>query len=167
VILSAAIAVACERPQARESQRVPVRVPAMLRFADGRTARGETVDLARDGASIALGSAAPLSRQQRVWVSIFSFGEERPLPAAVLGYEGSSVRVRFLGLTLEEETHLVRGPTGGRCAASAAARRARSDSRAARLGRSGPRISVQREGRRGADRRPRPPGVRGTGLRGA
>ena len=108
VILSAAIAVACERPQARESQRVPVRVPAMLRFADGRTARGETVDLARDGASIALASAAPLSRQQRVWVSIFSFGEERPLPAAVLGYEGSSVRVRFLGLTLEEETHLVR-----------------------------------------------------------
>jgi cellulose synthase (UDP-forming) len=108
VILSAAIAVACERPQARESQRVRVRLPAMLRFADGRTARGETVDLGRDGASIALASPSPLSRQQRVWVSIFSFGEERPLPAAVLGHDGASVRVRFVGLTLEEEAHLVR-----------------------------------------------------------
>jgi len=108
VILSAAVAVACERPQARESQRVPVRLPAMLRFADGRTGRGETVDLGREGAGLTLASPVGLSPRQRVWLSIFALGEERPLPAEVLGHDGAIVRVRFVALTLEEQAHLVR-----------------------------------------------------------
>ena len=108
VILSAAIAVACERPQVRESQRVPVRLPAMLRFANGRTARGETVDLGRAGAGIALAAAVPVSHRQRVWLSLFSFDDERPLPAEIVEHDGGSVRVRFAGLSLDEEAHLVR-----------------------------------------------------------
>jgi cellulose synthase (UDP-forming) len=107
-ILSAAIAVACERPQARESHRIPLRLPAMLRFADGRTARGESVDVGRSGAGLALSAPVPLSHRQRVWLSLFSFDDERPLPAEVVEHDGASVRVRFVALGLEEEAHLVR-----------------------------------------------------------
>jgi cellulose synthase (UDP-forming) len=49
-----------------------------------------------------------LSRRERVWVSLFSFDAEQPLPAEVLDVEGAIVRLRFAPLSLEQETHLVR-----------------------------------------------------------
>jgi cellulose synthase (UDP-forming) len=80
----------------------------MLRFANGRTARGETLDLGRAGAGLALAFAVPVSHRQRVWLSMFSFDDERPLPAEIVEHDGRAVRVRFVGLDLEEEAHLVR-----------------------------------------------------------
>jgi cellulose synthase (UDP-forming) len=108
VILSAVIAAACELPQVRSSHRVPVALPAMLRTGDGRTLRCETRDLGRDGASIALAAETRLSHRERVWLSLFSFGQEQPLPAYVVERTAKTVRVRFTALTLEQERHLVR-----------------------------------------------------------
>ncbi|HZR07011.1 MAG TPA: UDP-forming cellulose synthase catalytic subunit [Myxococcales bacterium] len=108
IILSAAIAAACERPQVRSAQRVPARLAAMLRFADGTTAAAETRDLGRDGASVTLRAPADVRPREPVWLSLFCFDAEQPLPAEVLENGGRSVRVRFTPLTLEQESHLVR-----------------------------------------------------------
>src|SRR5438477_3708458 len=108
LILAAAIAAACELPQVRSSHRVPVALPAMLRLADGRTMRCETRDLGRDGASVVPAGDARLSHRERVWLSLFSFGQEHPLPAEVVERDATTVRVRFTALALEQERHLVR-----------------------------------------------------------
>src|SRR3954469_6782668 len=108
VILAATIAAACERPQVRAAHRVPARITAMLRFADGTTARCETRDLGRDGASLVLPAAVRLPRREQVWVSVFSFEGERALPAEILDVTGSAARVRFAPLSLEDEAHLIR-----------------------------------------------------------
>ena len=107
VLLGACIAAACERPQVRAGHRVAVRLPVMLRLADGRTLRGETVDLGRAGAGVRLAAGVRLSDRERVWLSIFSFGEEQPLPAEVVEHDGGAVRVRFVALGLAQETQLV------------------------------------------------------------
>jgi cellulose synthase (UDP-forming) len=108
IVLAAAIGAACERPQVRATQRVPARMPAMLRFADGTTAAAETRDLGRDGASVTLRGPVPISEREQVWLSLFCFDAEQPLPAEVLDAGGRSVRVRFTSLSLEQEAHLVR-----------------------------------------------------------
>jgi len=108
IILGAAVGAACERPQVRAAQRVPARLPAMLRFSDGTTAAAETRDLGRDGASITLRAPATLSRREQLWLSLFFFDEEQPLPAEVLESGGRSARVRFTALSLEQEAHLVK-----------------------------------------------------------
>jgi cellulose synthase (UDP-forming) len=107
MLLGGCVAAACERPQVRAGNRVPVRLPAMVRLTDGRTLRGETVDLGMAGASVRLAADPALSERERVWVSVFSYGEEQPLPAQVIEHEGGNVRVRFVALTLAQEAQLV------------------------------------------------------------
>lgn len=107
VILAGTIAAACERPQVRAAQRVQVRLPAMLRLADGRTLRCRTRDLGRDGASIRLVAPARFAQRERVQLSVFSFGEEEPLPAEVAGSDAGLLRLRFAPLSLSQERTLV------------------------------------------------------------
>jgi cellulose synthase (UDP-forming) len=108
LILGATLAAACERPQLRASPRVAVRLPAMLRVGGGgRTIRAETLDLSRGGARIAAAARARLARGERVWLSVFSFEEEHPLPAEVVEADAATVRLRFTVLSPEEEAHLV------------------------------------------------------------
>ena len=108
MLLGGCIAAACERPQVRSGHRVAVRLPVMLRLADGRTLRGQTVDLGRAGAGIRLASGVKLMDRERVWLSVFSLGEEQPLPSEVVEHDGDAVRVRFVALDLVQETQLVR-----------------------------------------------------------
>jgi cellulose synthase (UDP-forming) len=108
IILAAAIAAACELPQVRSSHRVRVDLPAMLRLNDGRTLRGETRDLGHDGASVVIAAEARLSQRERVWLSLFTFGQEHPLPAEVVERNSRTVRIRFTALSLDQERHLVR-----------------------------------------------------------
>lgn len=109
IILSAAIAVACERPQLREAQRVPVRMKAALRFADGSSARAQTRDLGRSGAWLRLSGSAPAQLQlgSRVRLSLGSPEPAHALPAQVVETRGEAVRLRFAELTLAQERRLV------------------------------------------------------------
>jgi cellulose synthase (UDP-forming) len=108
VVLAATMAAACERVQRRASPRVTARLAGMLRLGDGRTLRCETRDLALGGGRVELAADTALERGERVWLSVFSFDDEHPLPADVVAREGRAVRLRFASLTLEEEGHLVR-----------------------------------------------------------
>ena len=49
-----------------------------------------------------------MSQREQVWLSLFCFDAEQPLPAEVLDSGGRSVRVRFTSLSLEQKAHLVR-----------------------------------------------------------
>src|SRR6266568_2817184 len=108
VILAATLAVACERRQLRASPRVEASLPAMLRFGDGRTARCETRDLSRGGARVSAPAARWLTARERVWLSVFTFDDEHPLPAEVVACDRDAVQLRFAALSAEEEAHLVR-----------------------------------------------------------
>jgi cellulose synthase (UDP-forming) len=127
VILGATLAAAVERVQRRASPRVAVRLPAMIRRGDDETLRCTTVDLARGGAQVAFpapvraaepfigglhpGRAADrgqLAPGDAVWLSLFTFQDELPLPARVVDADERTARVRFDALSAEEEAHLVR-----------------------------------------------------------
>jgi cellulose synthase (UDP-forming) len=108
VMLSATLAAACERRQLRETPRVAVRLPAMLRAHGGGTLACDTVDLSRGGARLAVPGGARLAPGDAVWLSIFSFQDELPLRAEVVAARGGTVRLRFARLGYEEEAHLVR-----------------------------------------------------------
>ncbi len=107
IVLAAVLAVAWEQRQIRGSPRVPMQLPAMLRLEGGETVSCRTVDLSLTGGRLALAEGRALARGQRLWVSVFWGGDEAPLPGEVMGQEGRSLRVRFSGLTLEEEVGLV------------------------------------------------------------
>jgi cellulose synthase (UDP-forming) len=49
-----------------------------------------------------------LRPREPVWLSLFCFDAEQPLPAEVLENGGRSLRVRFTPFTLEQEGHLIR-----------------------------------------------------------
>ncbi|MFL5272862.1 MAG: UDP-forming cellulose synthase catalytic subunit, partial [Anaeromyxobacteraceae bacterium] len=108
VVLFATLAAACERRQVRASPRIAARLPGMLRLRDGRTVRCETRDLSLTGLRLELAAARSLGRGERVWVSLFSFDDERPLPAEVVVQDRGSLRLRFAPLAVAEEAHLVR-----------------------------------------------------------
>jgi cellulose synthase (UDP-forming) len=66
------------------------------------------MDLGREGASVSFVVKPRVVRRERVWLSIFAFGEERALPATVIARADKSLRVQFGELALDEEAHLVR-----------------------------------------------------------
>ncbi len=107
VILAGVLAVAWESRQRRRFPRVAAALPSMLRLAGGQTLRCRTLDLSKGGARLALPSASALPAGAQLWLSVFAASEEVPLPAEVVGQQGDRVRVRFVGLGLEEERQLV------------------------------------------------------------
>lgn len=112
VILLATLAVAWEQRQVRASPRVQVSLPAMVRIANGATLRAQTVDLAHGGGQFKLASDESLQKNELVWVTIFSTGEERALPARVVASGGSTLRLKFEELSVEEESSLVQAMFG-------------------------------------------------------
>ncbi len=112
VILSATLAVACERRQLRRSARVAARLPALLHLAHGKAVRCDTVDLSRGGASLEMSwRQGAFLRDEQVSISLFVPGGENArewLPAFVVSDEGSIVRLRFAPLDLVQESELVR-----------------------------------------------------------
>ncbi|WP_373048361.1 UDP-forming cellulose synthase catalytic subunit [Vulgatibacter sp.] len=107
LILAATAAVAWETRQVRQKHRIPVKLPAMLRLEDGRTLRCTTSDLSLGGASLSLGGDRTFHRGDALHLSIFTGGDELPLPVQVVRHDGGALRVRFPHLTVDEESHLV------------------------------------------------------------
>jgi cellulose synthase (UDP-forming) len=107
LILAATAAVAWESRQVRQKHRVPVKLPAMLRFDDGRTVRCSTRDLSLGGAGIAIDGDRQLAAGTFLHLSIFAGADEHPLPAQVIRQEGRNLRLRFHALDVTEEGRLV------------------------------------------------------------
>jgi len=106
-ILGAALAVAWERRQVREFNRVGVPLPAMLRLESGVTLATRTYDLSLGGASVQGVGEAELAKDAPVSLSLYVGESEFPLAARVVERKGGRLRLAFDSLTLEEESWLV------------------------------------------------------------
>ena len=107
IVLGAAIAVAWEKKQVRDANRILVRIPAMMRLQSGHTVATQTRDLSLGGALITGGGALDLKPDDPLTLSLMLDDEEYPLASRVVSINGNEIRVRFEELTLDEETKLV------------------------------------------------------------
>jgi cellulose synthase (UDP-forming) len=108
MVLGAAVAVAWERRQVRQSNRVDVRLPAMVRLANRHTVSCSTIDIGMGGAAVELPTDVELETGDAVSLGLFINDEEFPVPARVIGREGTMVRLGFETLSMPEEERLVR-----------------------------------------------------------
>ena len=108
MVLGAAVAVAWERRQVRQNNRVDVELPAMLRLASRHTITCHTVDIGMGGAAVETPSEVDLHPGDAVTLGLIINDEEYPVPARVIGRDGTTVRLGFETLSLPEEERLVR-----------------------------------------------------------
>ncbi|MEM5428088.1 UDP-forming cellulose synthase catalytic subunit [Cupriavidus oxalaticus] len=97
IIIGASIAVASETRQVREAHRVAMKLPATLRFDDGRAVVCETVDFAERGIGIRLPQGVVARVGERVGVSLYLQNAEHVFPAQVV-FQGQN----HTGLRLEQ-----------------------------------------------------------------
>jgi cellulose synthase (UDP-forming) len=109
VVASAAVGVASEEKQMRQTPRVQMDLPAALCMPDGRRIVCRTADFSQGGLGLMLPQGVPLpQRGDEVSVSIFRNEYEAVLPAEVSNGRGRMVGLSFHDLTLEQEQDLAR-----------------------------------------------------------
>lgn len=108
MVLGAAVAVAWERRQVRQNNRVEVELPGMLRLATKHTVSCTTIDLGMGGAAVETPREVELQAGDAVTLGLLVNDEEYPVPARVIAREGTVIRLGFETLSLPEEERLVR-----------------------------------------------------------
>lgn len=99
VILGASIAVASESRQVRVAHRVAMKLPATLRFRDGRSVVCETVDFAEGGIGIRVPEDIKPAVGTPVNISLYLQNDEHVFPATVVFLGGAHVGLRFGAMT--------------------------------------------------------------------
>jgi cellulose synthase (UDP-forming) len=107
LLLGAAISVASETKQVRSTQRVSLRIPAVLHLAGGRLVQCHTDDFSEGGVALSMETATELVLDETVSVSLWRGEEEHVFPARVVGNSGTRVRVRWELATREQQMALV------------------------------------------------------------
>ncbi len=108
IVLGACLSVAYEMRQRRQTNRLSLRLPGLLRLPTGHTATCETVDLSRGGAMISCDGSRALEKGQTIHLCLLLGEEEVSLPATVVQGRAGMARLRFEDLELREEAGLVR-----------------------------------------------------------
>jgi cellulose synthase (UDP-forming) len=108
MLLGAALGVAHERRQVRIAHRVAVRIPAVLVLPDGHTQYCHTEDYSLHGLSVMLASSREFAQGERLQVLLDAGDREHVFPAQVVAQKGDRVGVRFVDLSIEQQTQLIR-----------------------------------------------------------
>jgi len=108
VPLSAGVAVGREREQSRLRARVEARVPGEVVLASGERLTAETQDLSLSGARLALERPLGLADGDPVQLLLRSAGEDIPLKAIVVRWEGNDAYLQFVIENLQDEANVVR-----------------------------------------------------------
>lgn len=113
MVLGTAIAVAWERKQVRHTNRIDLKLPAMLRYEDefSRTATCETVNISQGGLAVTGLENFEFKKDEPVSISVFLNYEELPLAGRVTRdkhHGESELNIKFDTLTIQEEEWLVR-----------------------------------------------------------
>ena len=108
ILTSASLAVASETRQVRSTPRVTAALPAALRFADGKTLVCETDDFSQSGVGLRVPNELQLETGSEVHVSLFRSDEEGTFPAQVTFSGGGRLRLRFEGLSLQQQADIAR-----------------------------------------------------------
>ncbi|MFP1727563.1 UDP-forming cellulose synthase catalytic subunit [Lonsdalea quercina] len=107
LILMAAIAVARETKQTRQTIRIDVELPVIIHYASGIASRTVTVDLSMGGAQI----KAPDQRHKTdpiECLELLSRAGEIALPVKSVSFDDSTIRLRFDEIPLSQRRGLVR-----------------------------------------------------------
>ena len=107
LILGASVAAASEARQVRDSHRVPMKIRASMRFANGRTLACQTSDYSEGGLGLALPPGVQVPVGETLTISLFRGDEEYAFPATVAFASGSRLGVSFTSLTLQQEMEFV------------------------------------------------------------
>ena len=107
LIVGGAVAVAAEARQVRQNHRVPARLPAALRLADGRLFGGMLVDYSSGGAGIELPLELQLDTQTPVWLLLRRGPREFAFAGRLSHCLGRHLGIRFEALSLQQQIDLV------------------------------------------------------------
>lgn len=106
VITSAAVAVAGEVRQLRNTHRVAVNLPAAIALPGGRRMACRVSDFSQGGLGLVLPDGAQVAQGTQISVSVFRGDFEGVFPAVVTFSRGSRLGLSFQDLTLEQEREL-------------------------------------------------------------
>ena len=92
-----------ELRQLRTTVRINVVTPLVVKFPDGRSVAGETIDMSSGGTGIRLEKALEVMPQAQVHLAFPVPSAAIDLPATVVSSEGSVLRVCFENLSIAEQ----------------------------------------------------------------
>lgn len=107
LIIGAAVAVAAEVRQIRQNHRVPARLPAALRLADGRLFSGVLLDYSSGGAGIELPLELQLKAETPVWLLLHRGTREFAFAGRLTHCLGQHLGIRFDELSRQQQIDLV------------------------------------------------------------
>jgi cellulose synthase (UDP-forming) len=107
LIVGAAMAVAAEARQIRQNHRVPTRLPAALRLADGRLFGGELLDYSSGGAGLELPLELGLAAGTPVWLLLRRGNREFAFAGRLSHCLGRHLGIRFEALDRQQQIDLV------------------------------------------------------------
>jgi cellulose synthase (UDP-forming) len=110
LILGAATAVASEARQVRVHHRIPMRIPATLHLAGGRTMACETVNFSEGGLNMVLPdslAAREITPDQLLDISLYRGNEQFMFPTQAVRIGQNQLGLKFQPLTLQQQSELV------------------------------------------------------------
>jgi len=103
VILGVCTAVSREMRQLRTTVRISIVTPVMAKLPDGRLIAGETIDMSSGGTSIRFSEAVDQTQNSTIQLVFPLPTVTTELPATVVSSEGTTMRVRFIELSIAEQ----------------------------------------------------------------
>ena len=106
VVLGVCIAVARELQQRRNTVRIGVVSPLLVTLPSGKSVSGQTLDISSGGAGIRLNKLVEIAPESHVRLAFPGSPGAPDLPATVVSFEGSVLRVNFKNLSIPEQEAL-------------------------------------------------------------
>ncbi len=103
IVLGVCSAVSREMQQLRHHVRIRIVTPVTLRLASGRSFKGETIDLSSGGTAIRLEEAVEIPAGEIARLAFPLPSVEAELPATIVISEGTTIRIKFNELTIQEQ----------------------------------------------------------------
>ena len=103
IVLGVCSAVSREMQQLRHHVRIRIVTEVLLKLADGRVIKGETIDLSSGGTAIRLLEPADVTPGELAKLRFPSASMDADLPATIVTIEGTTLRTRFNDLTIPEQ----------------------------------------------------------------
>ena len=103
IVLGVCSAVSREMQQLRQHVRIRIVTEVLIKLADGRVIKGETIDLSSGGSAIRLLEPVEISENEPAKLRFPSASMDADLPAVIVTNEGTTLRARFDELTIPEQ----------------------------------------------------------------
>jgi cellulose synthase (UDP-forming) len=103
VVLGVCAAVSREMQQLRAHVRIKIVTPVLIKFADGRVIKGETIDLSSGGTAVRLAEPLEVTGGELARLHFNESTVDADLPVTIVSRENMLVRIRFNELTIPEQ----------------------------------------------------------------